>query len=81
MLSLDGVTNGEVPQELHAEVAAAFDHLFRIAPDGEVAWKRAMSIAKSGGKYWKGIGDSTRQGTAEAAQGRGNPALAFIWAL
>ena len=29
------VTNGEVPQELHAEVAAAFDHLFRFAPDGE----------------------------------------------
>ena len=31
------VTNGEVPQELHAEVAAAFDHLFRIAPDGEAS--------------------------------------------
>lgn len=29
------VTNGEVPQELHAEVAAAFDHLFRMARDGE----------------------------------------------
>lgn len=29
------VTNGEVPQELHAEVAAALDHLFRMAPDGE----------------------------------------------
>lgn len=29
------VTNGEVPQELHAEIAAAFDHLFRIAADGE----------------------------------------------
>ena len=27
------VTNGEVPQELHAEVAAAFDHLFRIVSD------------------------------------------------
>ena len=31
------VTNGEVPQELHAEIAAAFDHLFRIAPDGEAS--------------------------------------------
>lgn len=31
------VTNGEVPQELHAEVAAALDHLFRIAPDGEAS--------------------------------------------
>ena len=31
------VTNGEVPQELHAEVAAAFDHLFRRARDGEVS--------------------------------------------
>ena len=31
------VTNGEVPQELHAEVAAAFDHLFRIAADGEAS--------------------------------------------
>jgi hypothetical protein len=29
------VTNGELPQELHAEVAAAFDHLFRKSPDGE----------------------------------------------
>lgn len=29
------VTNGELPQELHAEVAAAFDHLFRRLPDGE----------------------------------------------
>ena len=29
------VTNGEVPQELHAEVAAALDHLFRMSPDGE----------------------------------------------
>lgn len=31
------VTNGEVPQELHAEVAAAFDHLLRVAPDGEAS--------------------------------------------
>lgn len=31
------VTNGEVPQELHAEIAAAFDHLFRIASDGEAS--------------------------------------------
>lgn len=31
------VTNGEVPQELHAEVAAAFDHLFRVSPDGEAS--------------------------------------------
>ena len=31
------VTNGEVPQELHAEVAAAFDHLFRISADGEAS--------------------------------------------
>lgn len=29
------VTNGEVPQELHAEVAAAFDHLLRVSPGGE----------------------------------------------
>lgn len=29
------VTNGEVPQELHAEIAAAFDHLFRMAAKGE----------------------------------------------
>lgn len=28
------VTNGEVPQELHAEVAAALDHLFRMSPNG-----------------------------------------------
>ena len=33
------VTNGEVPQELHAEVAAAFDHLFRMAPDGAESLK------------------------------------------
>lgn len=31
------VTNGEVPQELHAEVAAAFDHLFRIASGGDMS--------------------------------------------
>lgn len=31
------VTNGEVPQELHAEVAAAFDHLFRCSSDGEAS--------------------------------------------
>ena len=30
------VTNGEVPQELHVEVAAAFDHLFRIAKSGDL---------------------------------------------
>lgn len=40
------VTNGEVPQELHAEVAAAFDHLFRIAPDGETSLhgKEALKV-------------------------------------
>ena len=37
------VTNGEVPQELHAEVAAAFDHLFRIAPDGEASLRARES--------------------------------------
>lgn len=31
------VTNGEVPQELHAEVAAAFDHLFRFSSGGETS--------------------------------------------
>ena len=40
------VTNGEVPQELHAEVAAAFDHLFRCSSDGEVSLrgKEALKV-------------------------------------
>lgn len=38
------VTNGEVPQELHAEIAAAFDHLFRIAPDGEASLREKEAL-------------------------------------
>jgi hypothetical protein len=37
------VTNGEVPQELHAEVAAAFDHLLRVALDGEKSLRERES--------------------------------------
>ena len=68
------VTNGEVPQELHAEVAAAFDHLFRIAAFDK--WNELFFYADKFSKW--ASSKKVARATAKSKRGR---ILNIVWSI